>query len=114
MLPLFAVAVAGVPAEHFSTGAWADAAHTLGGIRMWPGVVLALMVVLGGTINGVGMFNALMMSYTRVPYAMAEERLLPAALKRRLPNGVPWVSVLVCGLAWAFALGMTLRAADLH
>ena len=38
---------------------------------------LALCVVLGGTINGFGMFNALMMSYTRVPYALAEEGLLP-------------------------------------
>ncbi len=106
ILPLFAVAVAGIPAEQFSTGAWADAARLLGGAGAG-GVVLALLVVLGGTLNGVGMFNALMLSYTRVPYALAEERLLPAALKRRLPNGVPWVSVLVCGIAWALALGMS-------
>jgi amino acid transporter len=36
--------------------------------------------------------------------AMAEDGLLPAALARRNRYGVPWVSVLVCGLGWALAL----------
>jgi len=106
VLPLAAVAVAGIPAGQFSTGAWADAAKTLGGAGMG-GVVLGLLVVLGGTISGVGMFNALMMSYTRVPYALAEERLLPKVFGRRTKDGVPWVSVLVCAAAWGLALQMT-------
>jgi amino acid transporter len=58
VLPLAAVALAGIPAEQFSTGAWTDAAREV--VGPW----LALCVVLGGTINGFGMFNALMMSYT--------------------------------------------------
>jgi amino acid transporter len=101
VLPLAAVAVSGIPAERFSTGAWADAARILGG----PG--LALLVVLGGTISGVGMFNALMMSYTRIPFALAEEGLLPRVLTRRTAAGVPWVSVLFCAVAWALALRMS-------
>ncbi|XWK51701.1 APC family permease [Tunturiibacter empetritectus] len=67
VLPLAAVGLAGIPAARFSTGAWVDAARELAG--PW----LAVCVVLGGMINGGGMFNALMMSYTRVPYALAEE-----------------------------------------
>ena len=106
ILPLTAVAVAGIPAEQFSTGAWADAARLLGGPGR-AGVALALFVVLGGTISGVGMFNALMMSYTRVPYALAEERLLPKIFAKRTQAGVPWVSVLLCAAAWALALQMT-------
>ena len=106
VIPLAAVAVAGIPAEQFSTGAWADAAKLLGGVGR-SGVVLGLMVVLGGTISGVGMFNALMMSYTRVPYALAEERLLPKVFARRTKQGVPWASVLLCAGAWALALQMT-------
>jgi len=106
ILPLAAVAFAGIPADQFSTGAWTDAARVLGGAGR-AGVVLALLVVLGGTINGVGMFNALMMSYTRVPYALATERLLPAIFTRRTARGVPWVSVIACALAWALALRMT-------
>jgi amino acid transporter len=101
VLPLAVVALAGIPAEQFSTGAWADAAREL--VGPW----LALCVVLGGTINGFGMFNALMMSYTRVPYALAEEGMLPKVLARRTEAGVPWVSVVLCSAAWALALGMS-------
>jgi amino acid transporter len=107
ILPLAAVAVAGIPADRFSTGAWTDAARALLGPGM-VGSALVLAVVLGGMLNGFGMFNALMMSYTRVPYAMAEEGLLPVAVARSLRRttqaGVPWVSVLLCTAAWALAL----------
>ncbi|MDQ2835380.1 MAG: APC family permease [Acidobacteriota bacterium] len=101
VLPLAAVALAGIPADRFSTGAWSDAAREL--VGPW----LALCVVLGGTLNGFGMFNALMMSYTRVPCAMAEEGLLPSAFAAKTNTGVPWVSVLVCSAAWALALGLS-------
>jgi amino acid transporter len=101
VLPLAAVALAGIQAERFSTGAWTDAAREV--VGPW----LALGVVLGGTINGFGMFNALMMSYTRVPYALAEEGLLPKVIAQRTEAGVPWVSVVLCSMAWALALGMS-------
>jgi amino acid transporter len=101
VLPLAAVAMARIPAEQFSTGAWTDAAREV--VGPW----LALCVVLGGTINGFGMFNALMMSYTRVPNAQAEEGLLPEVLARRTEAGVPWVSVVLCSVAWALALGIS-------
>ena len=55
-------------------------------------------------MTGIGMFNALVMSYTRLPMAMAEDGLLPRVVARRNRRGVPWVSVLLCGLAWALAL----------
>src|ERR1700712_1183457 len=98
ILPLAAVALVGIPADRFSTGAWTDAARVLAG--PW----LALGVVLGGAISGFGMFNALTLSYTRVPYALAAEGLLPKVLTKRTARGVPWLSVLVCSVAWALAL----------
>ncbi len=98
ILPLLALALSGFSVASFSTGDWAGAAAKLGG------PALGLAVVVGGVICGVGMFNALMMSYTRLPMAMAEDGLLPAALARRNRYGVPWVSVLVCGAGWALAL----------
>jgi amino acid transporter len=101
VLPLAAVGFAGIPADRFSTGAWADAAREV--VGPW----LALCVVLGGTINGFGMFNALMMSYTRVPYALAEEGLLPKPVTWKTAAGVPWVSVVLCSGAWALALNLT-------
>ncbi len=101
VLPLAAVGLAGIPADRFSTGAWTDAARELAG--PW----LAVCVVVGGTINGFGMFNVLMMSYTRVPYAMAEEGMLPNVVAAKSKTGVPWVSVLLCSAAWALALGLS-------
>ena len=100
ILPLAAVAAAGISVAHFSTGSWTDAARMLGG------PLLALAIVAGGAINGFGMFNALMMSYTRLPLAMAEDGMLPRFLARRNRRGVPIVSVALCGLAWALALNL--------
>jgi amino acid transporter len=101
VLPLAAVALVGIPADQFSTGAWTDAAREV--VGPW----LALCVVLGGTINGFGMFNALMMSYTRVPYALAEEGLLPKVVAWKSAAGVPAVSVVLCSVAWALALRLS-------
>ena len=101
MLPLAAVWMAGIPAERFSTGAWVDAAMLLGGSA------LALAVVLAGSLDGLGTFNALTLSLTRLPYAMAEDGLLPRVLAQRWSNGVPWVSVLACSVGWALALGLS-------
>jgi len=101
ILPLAAVGLAGVPADQFSTGAWTDAARTI--VGPW----LGFAVVLGGTLNGAGMFNALMLSYARVPYALAKDGLLPKFLARTRSNGVPWASVLVCAVAWALALRLS-------
>ena len=101
LLPVTAMAMAGISASKFSTGDWANAAVLLGG--PW----LGLAVVAGGCISGFGMFNALVMSYTRLPMVMAEEGLLPRIFARRNRHNVPWVSVLVCGAAWAAALSLS-------
>jgi amino acid transporter len=101
ILPLLAVALAGLAPGQFSTGAWTDAA------RILAGPLLALAVVAGGMINGVGMFNPLMMSITRVPFAMAEDGQAPQILLRRTKLGVPWVSVLACAAIWGLALSFT-------
>ena len=101
ILPLAAMAMAGLAVESFSTGDWIGAARTLGG------PLLGTTIAVGGVITGIGMFNALVMSYTRLPMAMAEEGMLPRSLARRNRRGVPWVSVLFCGLAWGLALSLT-------
>jgi amino acid transporter len=100
ILPLLAMALAGISVASFSTGDWMIAAISIGG------PLLGLAVVAGGAICGVGMFNALMLSYTRLPFAMAEDGMLPQFIARRNRRGVPWVSVLLCGLGWALALNL--------
>jgi len=104
MLPVLAVGLAGLAAGQFSSGAndgtgtWAVAAVTI------VGPVIGIGVVLGGMINGVGMFNPLVMSYTRLPIAMAQDGLLPKFFERVNKRAVPWVSVIFCAVIWALAL----------
>jgi len=98
VIPLAAMAYAGVPADSFSTGSWADVARTL--VGPWLGIA----IVIGGTLTAVGMFNALTMSYARLPMVLAEDRMLPSALAWKNGRNVPWVAVLACAVAWALAL----------
>ena len=107
MLPVIAVGLAGLAAGQFDSGAnggtgtWADAGRTIVG----PAIVFA--IVLGGMISGAGMFNPLMMSYTRVPYAMAEDHMLPSMFTRRNRWNAPWVSILFCAVIWALAVKLS-------
>ncbi|MES2394011.1 MAG: amino acid permease, partial [Acidobacteriota bacterium] len=98
MIPVATMWALGIPAGRFSTGAWADAATLVAG--GW----LAFTVVAAGSLDGLGTFNALTLTLTRLPYAMAEDGLLPSILRRRTAKGVPWVSVIVCAICWALAL----------
>ncbi len=109
VLPIAVVALTGIPASMFVTGSWVAAARILAAhlgprFASW----LAFAVVAGGALTGIAMFNALMLSYARVPAAMASDGLLPKPLERRMANGVPWVAVLVCAATWALALGLSL------
>ena len=98
IVPLAAVAFAGLDVSQFTTGSWADAASRLAG--PWLGVA----IVVGGALTGLGMFNALTMSYARLPMVLAEDKLLPSFIASRNRYGVPWVAVLLCATAWALAL----------
>jgi amino acid transporter len=101
VIPLAGIAVAGVPLDQFTTGAWVVAATNLAG--PWLGIA----IVIGGMLSGLGMFNTLTLSYTRLPVALAEDGMLPPWLRLRNRRGVPWAAIIACGAAWAMALGFT-------
>jgi amino acid transporter len=101
VIPTLAARVAGLPADAFSTGSWADAA------RMLVGPWLGLAIVAGGMINGFGMCNALMLSYTRLPVALARDGFLPRVVARRNRAGAPWVAIMLCAAGWALAVNLT-------
>jgi amino acid transporter len=98
VIPLAAMAWAGISPGRFSTGSWGDVAASLAG--GWLGVA----IVAGGMLMATGMFNALTMSYARLPMVLAEDGMLPSLLARKNRRGVPWVAVLACASAWALAL----------
>ena len=71
VLPFAAMWMTGLQATAWETGSWADIAGLMGG------PLLRIGVVAGGMMSGFGMFNALVMSYSRLPLAMAQDGMLP-------------------------------------
>ncbi len=101
ILPVFAASLTGVPSAGFDTGSWADLAGLMAG--RW----LRIAVVLGGMMSGFGMFNALVMSYSRLPLAMGQDGMLPRAFAKVHPRTqAPWVAIVVCAAGWALCLGL--------
>ncbi len=98
VVPVAAVAHTGLDPRGWSTGGWVDVGRALGG--EW----LARAIVAGGVVCGAGMFNALVLSYTRVPMVLAQDGFLPRAFARTLPSGAPWLSVVVLCLLWTLCL----------
>jgi amino acid transporter len=100
ILPVAAVSVTHLSPAAWETGSWAEIAGLLGGplLRIW--------LVLGGMMSAFGMFNALVMSYSRLPYAMAQDGLLANVFARLNRRNIPWVSVVVLAIGWALCLGL--------
>jgi amino acid transporter len=109
IVPFAAMWLAGVHASAFETGSWADIAGLMGGLLGGPLVARGFRValVLGGMMSAFGMFNALVMSYSRLPLAMAQDGLLPSVFGKVHPKTrAPWVAILVLAAGWALCLGL--------
>ncbi len=109
VLPFAAMWLTGVPASSFETGSWADIAGMMGGLLGGPLVAKAFRValVLGGMMSAFGMFNALVMSYSRLPLAMAQDGMLPSIFgKLQTKTRAPWVAITVLAGCWALCLGL--------
>jgi amino acid transporter len=101
VIPVLAVWHLHVQADIWSTGSWASIAAMV--VGPWLGFAL----VAAAMISEFGTFNSLVMSYSRLPVAMAEDGHLPKIFTRKLKNGAPWFSIVVLGLAWAASLGLS-------
>jgi amino acid transporter len=106
IIPVAAAARTGIAAETWDTGSWVDVGRTVGntiGPRL--GEVLAIAITAGGMISAFSMFNALILSYSRVPIAMAADGFLPRVMGlRSRRTGVPWVAILVCAVGWGMCM----------
>ena len=101
ILPFAAMWMTGLKATAWETGSWADIAGLVGG------PLLRIGVVLGGMISAFGMFNALVMSYSRLPLAMAQNGMLPAIFgKLQKKSRAPWVAIIALATGWAMCLGL--------
>jgi amino acid transporter len=100
IVPVAAVWMTRLPVAAWETGSWADIAGLLGG------PLLRIGLVLGGMISAFGMFNALVMSYSRLPLAMAQDGMLPRVFGKLNRRRAPWVAIVACSIGWAMCLGL--------
>jgi amino acid transporter len=100
VIPVAAVWMTGLPAARWETGSWADIAGLLGG------PVLRIALVVGGMFSAFGMFNALVMSYSRLPLAMAQDGLLPKFFGKLNRRRAPWVAIITLAIGWAACLNL--------
>jgi amino acid transporter len=101
VLPIAAVRHLGIASSDWTTGSWAGVAGAVGG--PW----LETAMIVGGMLSALGMLNALIMSYTRIPPVLAQDGFLPAIFAcRSARTGAPKVSIVVCAIAWGLALNL--------
>lgn len=96
------IALALVGTEQFSwkTGTWSLAAKAIGGQK------LALLTSAMGMISAVGMYSALVLVYSRVPFVMGRDGYLPRVLMRTNRWDAPWVSLIVSGALYTAVILM--------
>jgi amino acid transporter len=80
-------------------GGWPAIALAAGGRLAGP--ALAAWIALAGMVSAVALFNALLLSYSRIPFVMAGDGLLPAQLGRLDTRGTPRRAVLFSALCYS-------------
>jgi len=83
-------------------GGWPDIARMAAGQLGEP---LAVMLAIAGMVSALALFNALLLSYSRIPLAMASDGLLPKGLAKLDKRSTPRNAVLVSAICYSiFAL----------
>ena len=82
----------------WTDGGWPRIALAVGGPL---GPLLAAWVALAGMVSALALFNALLLAYSRIPFVMATDGLLPAALARTDARGTPRAAVLFAALCYS-------------
>lgn len=85
-------------------GGWPDIVRDAVGGGSF-GAFIASWVALGGMVSALALFNALLLSYSRIPYVMAQDGLLPPLIGKADRNGTPVNAVLIAAVMYSiFAL----------
>jgi amino acid transporter len=86
----------------WTDGGWPQIAATVAGNS---GRWIASWIALGGMVSALALFNALLLAYSRIPFVLATDRLLPAPLATTDSSGTPRNAVLASAVFYSlFAL----------
>ncbi len=81
--------------QSWHTRYFSDAAQLIGGPWLGSWMTMAAM------ITNLSLLNATVLTSTRMPFAMAEDRYLPNTLTRVHPRfGTPWIAIVVSGVVY--------------
>ena len=101
MLGYFAPLLSALAATDWTTwteGGWpAIAVAAAGGAGRW----IAIWLALAGMVSALALFNALLLSYSRIPFVMAADGLLPRALAQTDRRGTPRAAVLLSAICYS-------------
>lgn len=104
LVPVLFAVTSGMPASAWGAGAWVEVGQRLGG------PLLGVAMAVGGALCGLGMFNMLVLAYSRLPLAMAQDGLLPSWLAvRNRRSGAPTRIILISALLYALCMGLGFR-----
>lgn len=98
--PLVSLALLGTENFHWTSGAWSAAAEQI--VGPWLGQFMSAM----GMVSAVGMYAALVLVYSRVPFVMGLDGYLPKALMKVNRWDAPWVSLIVSGVLYTVVILM--------
>jgi amino acid transporter len=83
----------------WTEGGWPQIAASAAGSA---GAFIAIWIALGGLISALALFNALLLGYSRIPFVLASDGLLPQPLAKLDPRGTPRTAVIVSGVFYSF------------
>ena len=101
LLPVLGGLAASTDWQAWTAGYFPQLAEQLGG------PTLGVWLAIGGLVSAAGLFSALLLSVSRVPFVMAGDGWLPKGLTRESERfGTPWVAIVVCAAIYSvFTLG---------
>jgi amino acid transporter len=97
LIPLLA-ALSATDWTRWTEGGWPAIALEAGGRG---GPILAAWIAVAGMVSALALFNALLLAYSRIPFVMATDGLLPSALARTNERGTPRNAVLFAAVCYS-------------
>jgi len=82
-------------------GGWPAIARAVAGGEGWFAGGLATWIGVAGLVSALALFNALLLAYSRIPFTMATDGLLPRALARLDARGTPRNAVLASAVCYS-------------
>jgi amino acid transporter len=97
LVPLLAT-LAATNWRTWTEGGWPQIAAAAAGPL---GPSLAVLIAIAGMVSALSLFNALLLAYSRIPYVLAIDGLLPSVVSRTDARGTPRNAVLAAAVAYS-------------